>query len=138
SIPNTDPDFTALTTSRALILRAGLSSVTPMNFPSSQGSPTTNFQTPGTPLSLPAGSIQVGNINTNAVDFPINGGSGTLSAVGTITTGNIDSSAYITGLSSGNGGNVTIRTGGDTQTGDINALSGSLDGGTVNVTSTGG
>ncbi|HAJ58507.1 MAG TPA: hemagglutination activity domain protein, partial [Cyanobacteria bacterium UBA8543] len=138
SIPDDDPDFIALTTSRALILRAGLSSVTPINFPSSQGLPATNFQTPATPISLPAGSIQVGNINTSAVAVPINGGPITLSAIGTITTGDINSSAFIPGLSSGNGGDVTIRAGGDIQTGNINALSGSFDGGIVNVTSTGG
>ncbi|MEO1374925.1 MAG: filamentous hemagglutinin N-terminal domain-containing protein, partial [Cyanobacteria bacterium J06635_10] len=37
SIPTSDPDFTALTTSNALILRAGLDSVTPTNLPSTQG-----------------------------------------------------------------------------------------------------
>ena len=55
SIPTTDPDFTALTTSRALILRAGLISLTPINFPSSQGSPSTPFGTPGSPKPETAG-----------------------------------------------------------------------------------
>jgi filamentous hemagglutinin family protein len=138
SIPSTDVDFIALTTSRALILRAGLSSVTPSNFPSSQGLPPTTFQTPASPLSQPTGSIEVGNINTNAATSPINGGPVTLSATGTITTGDVDSSAFIPGVSSGSGGNVSIRTAGNIQTGNINALSGSLDGGTVNLASTGG
>jgi filamentous hemagglutinin family protein len=88
-------------------------------------------------LTATGGNLAVGNITTNADNLP-NAGSVTLSATGTITTAGIDTSAYNTGRSSGNGGNVTVLAGGNIQTGDINALSGSFDGGTVNLTSTGG
>ncbi|MBP0019386.1 MAG: filamentous hemagglutinin N-terminal domain-containing protein [Cyanobacteria bacterium SBLK] len=59
SIPLSDPDYTILTTSQSVILRAGLASVTSTNFPGTTGG--TNFNSPGTPL-LPSGSIQVGNV----------------------------------------------------------------------------
>ncbi|MBD2449256.1 CHAT domain-containing protein [Nostoc sp. FACHB-152] len=103
SIPNTDPDFTALTTSQAVILRAGLASVTPVNFPSNQAG--TNFTTPGTPL-LPPGSIQVGNINTSSTTAGINGGPISFSATGNITTGNLNSSA----IGTNNGGAISLST----------------------------
>ncbi|MEH2054314.1 CHAT domain-containing protein [Nostoc sp.] len=108
SILATDPDFTALTTSRALILRAGLASVTPENFPSSQGSLLTNFQSPLSSLGLPPGSIQVGNIQT---DNP-NGNAGPISlvAAGDIITGSLR--ATNTSTDPGKGGAIALNAGG--------------------------
>ncbi len=87
SIPSSDPDFSTLTTSRALIMRAGLSSVspsTPLPIPGLVG---------GTASSIPPsseGSITVtGNINTSNSEGP--GGPVELSARGNISvTGVID------------------------------------------------
>lgn len=87
SIPSSDPDYTALTTTRALILRAGLAAITPENFPSSNGG--TSFTTPSNSLGLPAGSIEVGNIDTRSGNSP--SGSITLSAAGTINAGSLHS-----------------------------------------------
>ncbi|MFB2769529.1 CHAT domain-containing protein [Pelatocladus sp. BLCC-F211] len=74
-ISSSDPDFSTLTTSSALILRAGLSSV---------GSPTTSsgFTLSSTPS--PEGSITVGNIDTYNSG---GGGPVILDARGNITTG---------------------------------------------------
>lgn len=90
AIPGTDPDASILTTSRAVILRAGENSVTQTNFPGNFGG--TTFQPPGTPLSLPPGSIQVGNITTG----PGNGSSGpiTLNATGNIQTGDLRTDSF--------------------------------------------
>jgi filamentous hemagglutinin family protein len=101
SIPSTDPDFSTLTTSRALIMRAGLSSVssssTPLPIPGLTG---------GLASSLPAspeGNITVnGSINTSNSDGP--GGPVELSARGNVTvTGIIN-----TGFGNVNKGNVGI------------------------------
>ena len=138
AIPATDPDFAALTGSRALILRAGLNAVTPTNFPSAQGTPPILFQPPAVPLPLPPGSIEVGNINTSAAQFPINAGPVTLSATGTITTGNINAFASIPGLFSGSGGRVTISADGNIQTGLITSASAGGAGSPITVTSTNG
>ncbi|MFB8788420.1 MAG: CHAT domain-containing protein [Potamolinea sp.] len=90
AIPGTDPDASILTTSRAVILRAGENSVTQTNFPGNFGG--TTFQPSGTPLSLPPGSIQVGNITTG----PGNGSSGpiTLNATGNIQTGDLRTDSF--------------------------------------------
>ncbi|MEH2264123.1 two-partner secretion domain-containing protein [Nostoc sp.] len=120
SIPVLDPDFTALTTSRALILRAGLASVTPENFPSSQGSPATTFQSPISALGLPPGSIQVGNINTsnsNSDAGPIS-----LTATGDIITGSL--SAIHAFTDPGKGGAIALNAGGKISvTGNIASFS---------------
>jgi len=108
SIPISDPDFTALTTSRALILRAGLASVTPENFPSSQGDLYTNFQLPSSQL-LPPGSIQVGNINTSGYFTP-----GTASgSVNLEATGFIQANSINTVSKNANGGLVRLSAGDD-------------------------
>ncbi|MFN6461157.1 MAG: CHAT domain-containing protein [Nostoc sp. DedVER02] len=108
SIPVSDPDFTTLTTSRALILRAGLASVIPENFPSSQGSPATTFQSPISALGLPSGSIQVGNIQTDNS----NGGAGpiSLTATGDIITGSLRATNTFT--DPGKGGAIALNAGG--------------------------
>ena len=120
SILAADPDFTALTTSRALILRAGLASVTPENFPSSQGSLPTNFQSPLSSLGLPPGSIQVGNVqtdNSNGDAGPIS-----LTATGDIITGNLRAIHAFT--DPGKGGAITLNAGGKISvTGKISLLS---------------
>lgn len=142
SLPNTpvlDPDFTALTTSRALILRAGLPTVTaPSNFPSTQGTPPTTFQPPASPLTLPPGSIEVGNIDTSATAFPINGGPVTLSATGTITTGIINTVANIPGFPSGSGGAVDITAEGNVQTDNITSASRGGAGSPIQIVSNNG
>ncbi|MEH2381782.1 MAG: CHAT domain-containing protein [Nostoc sp.] len=101
-IPASDPDAAILTSSPALILRAGLPSVTsPSTFPVVAGDiPTTTFSSSGQPS--PSGSITVnGNIDTSISGY---GGPVILSAKGDITTGNINSSTS----RSGNGGTITI------------------------------
>jgi filamentous hemagglutinin family protein len=117
SIPSSDPDFTTLTTSRALILRAGLASTTPTNFPSSAGG--TSFGTSTTSLGLPAGSIKVGNINTGTFVINQSGGRVILEGTGNISTGDIITGAFPntliftgnTGIigNSGNAGAITIN-----------------------------
>ncbi len=98
----TDSDASLLRDSSALILRAGLPSVSsPSTFPVSTGN--TTFTSTGTPSS---GSITVnGNIDTSSSG---NGGPIILSARGNINTNNINSSG-----SDGNGGliNITSNTG---------------------------
>ncbi|MEH2200039.1 CHAT domain-containing protein [Nostoc sp.] len=120
SIPVSDPDFTTLTTSRALILRAGLASVTPENFPSSQGSPATTFQSPISALGLPPGSIQVGNVqtdNSNGDAGPIS-----LTATGDIITGTLRAIHAFT--DPGKGGAIALNAGGKISvTGNISSFS---------------
>ncbi|BAT56117.1 hypothetical protein NOS3756_51190 [Nostoc sp. NIES-3756] len=102
SIPSSDPDFSTLTTSNAVILRAGLSSVIDTNFPSNQGG--TRFEPPTSPTT-PTGSITVGNITTSSTSSG-NAGSITLEAPGNITTGNLNSSS----TNSNNGGAISLST----------------------------
>lgn len=135
SIPISDPDFldlTSTTQNGALILRAGLASVAPINFPGNFGGIT--FQAPGTPL-LPRGSIQVGNINTLSLVDGINGGSVTLQAIGNIITGGINTRWGRDGLlGRGNAGNITLNstTGGiDTRAGVVSAPSNNGNGGEI-------
>jgi len=108
-IPLGDPDYELLTTSRAVILRAGLPSVTPLNVPGLAGG-TIFVKTPR--LLLPSGSIQVGQIDTGSRTNGQNGGSVILEAVGNITViGRITS--IWQGTTTGNGGDITINAGGD-------------------------
>ncbi|QFS48753.1 CHAT domain-containing protein [Nostoc sphaeroides] len=125
SILSGDPDFTALTTSNAVILRAGLSGVTTVNFPSTQEG--TAFTLPASPL--PTGSITVGNINTSST---VAGQSGpiTLEAPGNINTGNLNSSATDTN----SGGAITLSTtGGSINTGSSINSSGSASSGNITL-----
>lgn len=109
SIPISDPDFfnlTSTTQNGALILRAGLASVTPINFPANVGGIT--FQPAITPL-FPRGSIQVGNINTLSLVNGINGGPVTLQATGNITTAGINTRwGRDSLLGRGNAGNIAV------------------------------
>jgi len=136
SIPSFDPDFATLTNTNqngALILRAGQASVTPVNFPGNVGN--TTFQAPGTPLSIPPGSIQVGNINTLSLADGINGGSVILQATGNITTGGINTRWGRDGLAGrGNAGNITLSSIAgaiDTSNGVISATSNNGNGGDI-------
>ncbi|MDL5056337.1 CHAT domain-containing protein [Geitlerinema calcuttense] len=135
SIPTSDPDFTELTTTNALILRAGSPIFWSPNTPVTAGG--TNFTESSPPLT-PSGSIEVGNINTSAG----NGGPVNLYAPQNITTGsittnggNIDISTGIDSLSTlttgtlntnsnrGNGGNIRLFTGGTVTAGQISNVS---------------
>ncbi|XZF61623.1 MAG: CHAT domain-containing protein [Gloeotrichia echinulata DVL01] len=140
SIPSSDPDFTALTTTGAVILRAGLSSVTPVNFPSSAGG--TSFTNPTSSLQ-PTGSIQVGSIVNIFATNSINGSPVILQATGNITTGDILSGVSGSAINVGNGGNVQLNANGNITTGTISSAAysdtGSAgDGGVVTLNTTNG
>ncbi|MBD2413719.1 hypothetical protein FACHB389_11745 [Nostoc calcicola FACHB-389] len=106
SIPIADPDSTILTSSRALILRAGLASVTSDNLPSSLGG--TSFGTPLVSLGLAPGSIQVGNLTTD--NFNGSAGPISLTATGDIITGSLRATNTFT--DPGKGGAITLNAGG--------------------------
>ncbi len=119
SIPTSDPDFTTLTTSRSLILRAGLASVDSPNVPQ-LGIGGTNFTSPSA-ATFP-GSITVGRINTGSSTDGIDGGSVILEATGDITATGVNS-AWFGPTGSGNGGNVSLTS----TAGAINLTGGSID-----------
>jgi len=150
SIPASDPDFTILTTTPSVILRAGLSAV------SSSNVPTLGFTSPGG-LSSPR-NITVREIRTTA----LNGGSVILSAVGDINTFdiytgeesptnnsggeiNISSSGgsilsgtvSSRGTSAGNGGNITLNAAGNVSVKMLDAGSDVGNGGNITVASGG-
>lgn len=129
--PN-DPDVSLLISSRALILRAGLTPLqNPSNLPQQAGN--TNFVTPGTPL-LPTGSIQVGDINTS--NSQGDGGPVILNASGNISTGKID--AISNGRTPGKGGNITLDAGGNITVGNsLRAWSNTSGGGEITLKATG-
>ena len=118
SIPVTDPHFTLLTTGNgALVLQAGKTSLdNPANAPQNTGGTTFND----------SGATSVGSVNVGDIDVALNGGlhqGGTLiiEATGDVQTGAIDT--LINDISGGNsGGDVTITTGGNISTGNINAI----------------
>jgi filamentous hemagglutinin family protein len=130
SIAASDPDQNVLTTSSALILRAGLSSVTsPSNVPVANGG--TNF-TPTTPASS-TGSIQVGNIDTSSTTVGETVGPITLFAKGDITTGTLNASA--SGGNAGNGGAISLTsTNGSINIGNNIDSSGTAVGGNISFT----
>jgi filamentous hemagglutinin family protein len=121
SIPANDPDFQTLTTSRALILRAGVATITPVNFPAiGQGNLSTNFQSPANQIGLPPGSIQIGNVNTDNS----NGDAGPiiLTAKGDIITNHLRAIHAFT--DPGKGGAITLDAGGKISvTGNIASFS---------------
>jgi len=99
TLSGTDPDLPLLTSSPALILRAGLDTLdNPPNIPQSQGN--TSFTSPG---QTSPGQITVGNIDTSSLTS--DGGPVILSAKGDITAGNIR-----TNSGSGNGAQFFIST----------------------------
>ncbi|MBW4644053.1 MAG: CHAT domain-containing protein [Goleter apudmare HA4340-LM2] len=163
TIDDDDPDFDILTRTPALILRAGLPSVTDgIISPVIEGG--TSF-TPSQPPSSP-GNITVGNINTSSSGY--GGGPVILSAPGNISTGDINASQFNPGNlnidaiaitstngnintgnldTSGYGGPVTLSALGDVTTGDINTSGFGFFGGEfeensinnpVNITATNG
>ncbi len=125
TIPATDPDFTTLTTSRALILRSTGGNIATGNIT------TTNINDSGGPIILAApGTITTGNLNATSVisaatGTPINGSSVNINAGSTLTIGNIDTSTVTTGggfsaaSTPARGGNVTLNSGGNLTTGNI-------------------
>jgi filamentous hemagglutinin family protein len=127
AIPANDPDFAALTTTRALILRAGVDSLTGSTLPVTAGA-TTFTPTPAT--GLPLGSIQIGFARTTSATAGINGGPIVLEALGNVqVTGQFAQGPATVSLGSymlagvpGNGGEIRVisRTGSiSTQTGDV-------------------
>jgi hypothetical protein len=129
--PN-DPDASLLISSRALILRAGLTQLqNPSNLPQQAGD--TNFVTPGTPL-LPTGSIQVGDIKTS--NSQGDGGPVILNALGNISTGKIETIS--TGDPPGKGGNITLDAGGNiTVVNFLRSWSNTSGGGEITLKATG-
>ncbi len=127
SILASDPDFTTLTTSRALILRAGLPSVTPENFPSSQGFPATNFQTSVSSLGFVTlkalSDIIAGSIDSNSTNGT--GGAIALTTNSSITSGNLTTKGNDINLN----GNVILNS-------DVTFDTGSNSSGNINFTST--
>lgn len=132
SIPISDPDFFDLTTSRAVILRAGLPSVTPINFPGNAAGRT--FQP--TVSSLPPGSIEVGNIITGITGLG-NSRSGpiTLNATGNIQTGDLRSDDF----NGGDAAPISLTAGGNILTGSLTAITTDLinNGGNITLNSGG-
>ncbi len=134
-LAGTDPDIAILNAGRALILRAGLSSlVNPANVPIVTGGAT--FSSGG----ISAGNINItGNIDTSNTDGG-NGGTVILAATGNIATANINSSASIsaTGTATTTGGSVFLTSGGSISTGIINAEALATVMASGNATATGG
>ncbi|MBL1175267.1 filamentous hemagglutinin N-terminal domain-containing protein [Pantanalinema sp. GBBB05] len=106
AIPTTDPDYTTLTTTPAVILRSGLSTIAGANVPQTIGG------TPFTSTPLPqAGNITVGTINTSSTTG--NGGTILLSARnGNIRTANLNAqtTAIRSNSIAGNGGDILLST----------------------------
>ncbi|MDZ7966358.1 MAG: filamentous hemagglutinin N-terminal domain-containing protein, partial [Nostoc sp. DedSLP03] len=122
SLTGSDSDISTLTSSRALILQAGLNTLAnPANVPQSQQG--TSFTSPGGPSS-PA-SITARDIKTSASsEENVEGGSVILSAPGDISADSIDSSS-----SRRNGGTISINSNSGTiDTSSINSSSGTGNG----------
>ncbi|HLO83789.1 MAG TPA: filamentous hemagglutinin N-terminal domain-containing protein, partial [Nostocaceae cyanobacterium] len=132
SIPDNDPDKTILTTSRAVILRAGVNISSPDPLPNNVGG--TDFkENPVSPL-LP--TIEVGNINTSSNEIGNNkSGPIILSASGDISTNDLNSSTSASGV---NGGTIQLTaTSGDVGTGNLNSSSIDGTGGDIKLTAGG-
>ncbi len=95
NIPATDPHFGILTTSPALVLQAGKTTLdNPPNFAGGEPS---------------AGTIQVGSINTSSLISGINGGTVLMEATSGITLAGINAN-WLGAAGTGNGGTITLRT----------------------------
>ena len=129
SLSGSDPDISTLTSSPALILRAGLTAlVNPPNIPQTQQG--TTFTSPGGP-SL-NGGITVGNIDTSSLTG--NGGPVLLNAVGNLEIKNVNT---------GTGGiapTVTVESTTDSFTTTVSGgySSGNGSGGNISLTSRNG
>ncbi|MEQ9368541.1 MAG: CHAT domain-containing protein [Coleofasciculus chthonoplastes F3-SA18-01] len=134
AIPNSDPHFDLLTSSRALILQAGKITLdNPPNVPQPQGG--ANFTSPGGSSS--PGSITVGRIDTSSLNDGIDAGPVILEATGDITiNGNISAFAL---ANNSKGGNISITSGGTiTSTGNVDAYigggsTGGRNSGSINI-----
>lgn len=126
-----DPDISTLTSSPALILRAGVPTLT--NPPAtSPFAGVISFNSSGSPSS--PGNINVGNIDTSST--VTNGGPVLLSASGSIIAGDINTSSTI-----GSGGSVNLSAKGDIAVGNVNTAHTGRgyggDGGAINIASQG-
>ena len=132
-LPGSDPDIALLTdptTNGALILRAGVDELAnPVNISAPFSSPATGL--------LPAGSIQVGRINTGTNINGVNAGPVIVQAKGNINIFRI--SASWNGLTgSGNGGNINLDAGGDITINDSNvSISSNGNGGDITFNAAG-
>ena len=132
SLSGSDPDITTLTSSRALILRAGLTNLAnPANVPQIQQG--TAFTSSGSASS--PGSITTRAIRTLAnTTETVNGGSVTLNAPGGIRVDSIDSSSSLR-----NGGTTSLSSNsGAINVGSLNSSSQSGNGGTISVSNNSG
>jgi len=112
-IPNTDPHFDILTTSRALVLQAGKTQLdNPANVPPGQITPGGTFLPMAIP-DLPPGSIQVGRIRTWSFNDDEHGGPVILQATGDIMALDIITIWQGTAIGTGNGGDITVDAGGN-------------------------
>ena len=154
TLVGSDPDIPLLTSSPALILRAGVPTLTnpPATSPfagvfNSAGSPSSpgnisvgNIDTSSTvgnggPVILSAsGSITAGDINTSSTVG--SGGFVNLSAQGDIAVGDINSAHFGSGYG-GEGGAISIASQGNVTTGSVNASSNNGSGGALTVTADG-
>ncbi|MEP0850973.1 MULTISPECIES: CHAT domain-containing protein [Cyanophyceae] len=132
-LPGSDPDIALLTdptTNGALILRAGVDELAnPVNISAPFSSPATGL--------LPAGSIQVGRINTGTNINGVNAGPVIVQAKGNINIFRI--SASWNGLTgSGNGGNINLDAEGDITINDSNvSVSSNGNGGDITFNAAG-
>ena len=158
SLSGSDPDISTLNSSRALILRAGLTSLSnPANVPQNQQG--TSFTSSGSTSS--PGSIVTKAVRTLAGNTEkVNGGSVVLSAPGGIQADSIDSSSSLrnggsvslssnsgainvgsvdSSSQSGNGGTIAVsNNSGNTTTGSLDSSSQSGNGGTIAVSANSG
>jgi CHAT domain-containing protein len=120
SIPATDPHFGILTTSPALVLQAGKTTLD--NPPNAFGG------------GLSAGTIQVGSIITSSVIPGINAGTVLMEATNGISLTGINAS-WLGAVGTGNGGTITLRTtNGNLSSSTRNIVSLSRNGNAGNIT----
>jgi filamentous hemagglutinin family protein len=132
SLSGSDPDIATLTSSRALILRAGLTSLSnPANMPQTQQG--TTFTSSGSASS--PGSIITKAIKTLAGPTEnVNGGTVVLSAPGGIRADLIDSSSSLR-----NGGTISLSSNSGTiNVGSLDSSSQRGNGGTISVSNNSG
>ncbi|MBD2457623.1 CHAT domain-containing protein [Nostoc sp. FACHB-87] len=110
ALSSTTPDGQILSSQPALILRAGVTSLEEVT----TGNPS-SFITSGSSFTSTGSTSSPGNVNvTGDISFSLYGGPVIISATGDITTQNITSSGF-----SNTSGDVTLTAGGSITTGDI-------------------
>jgi filamentous hemagglutinin family protein len=131
NIPATDPHFDILTTSPALVLQAGKTTLDNIPPTLQPGNSSGGFTSPATGPSSP-GSIQVGRITTSSTTPGANGGPVIMEAVGNIRTAQISAD----GNGTGNGGNISLSAGGNItviNSGGSNIVSIGQNGGDITI-----